>query len=121
LTIGKTIRENCWRLHCESGVRGLEAKNCSSNCNAAKSVAMEEEYNKKVTEEDVLKVLGVPRLERDKYEWMCCGVVTGLAWTSVGGDILYWIVAFARKGGNDNHRKLRYGDERISDNCFRIY
>jgi ATP-dependent Lon protease len=29
---------------------------------------MEEEYNKKVTEEDVLKVLGVPRLERDKYE-----------------------------------------------------
>jgi ATP-dependent Lon protease len=29
---------------------------------------MEEEYTKKVTEEDVLKALGVPRLERDKYE-----------------------------------------------------
>jgi ATP-dependent Lon protease len=44
----------------------------------------------KVTEEDVLKVLGVPRLERDKYESNdVAGVVTGLAWTSVGGDILY--------------------------------
>jgi ATP-dependent Lon protease len=42
---------------------------------------MEEEYNK-VTEEDVLKVLGVPRLERDKYESNdVAGVVTGLAWT----------------------------------------
>jgi ATP-dependent Lon protease len=81
---------------------------------------MEEEYNK-VTEEDVLKVLGVPRLERDKYESNdVAGVVTGLAWTSVGGDILLLNRCSPGKGGM-TIRKLRYGDERISDNCFRIY
>jgi ATP-dependent Lon protease len=74
----------------ESGVRGLEAKIAQVIRNAAKSVAMEEEYNKKVTDEDIVKVLGVPRLERDKYENNeIAGVVTGLAWTSVGGDILF--------------------------------
>jgi len=74
----------------ESGVRGLEAKIAQVIRNAAKSIAMEEEYNKKVTDEDIFKVLGVPRLERDKYENNdVAGVVTGLAWTSVGGDILF--------------------------------
>ncbi|WP_296682349.1 endopeptidase La [Flavobacterium sp.] len=74
----------------ESGVRGLENKLAQVIRNAAKSVAMEEEYNKKVTDEDIVKVLGVPRLERDKYESNdVAGVVTGLAWTSVGGDILF--------------------------------
>ena len=74
----------------ESGVRGLEAKIAQVIRNAAKSIAMEEEYNKKVTDEDVVKVLGIPRLERDKYESNdVAGVVTGLAWTSVGGDILF--------------------------------
>ncbi|TDE01770.1 endopeptidase La [Flavobacterium hiemivividum] len=74
----------------ESGVRGLEAKIAQVIRNAAKSVAMEEEYNKKVTDEDIIKVLGIPRLERDKYESNdVAGVVTGLAWTSVGGDILF--------------------------------
>ena len=58
--------------------------------NAAKSVAMEEEYNKKVTVDDIIKVLGAPKLERDKAEGNdVAGVVTGLAWTSVGGDILF--------------------------------
>lgn len=56
----------------------------------AKSIAMEETYNVKVTSEDVEKVLGPARLERDKYENNeVAGVVTGLAWTSVGGDILF--------------------------------
>ena len=51
---------------------------------------MEEEYNIKVTDEDIIKILGVPRLERDKSENNdVAGVVTGLAWTSVGGDILF--------------------------------
>lgn len=74
----------------ESGVRGFEAKIAQVIRNAAKSVAMEEDYNKKVTDADIVKVLGVPRLERDKYESNdVAGVVTGLAWTSVGGDILF--------------------------------
>ena len=51
---------------------------------------MEEEYEPKVTEEEVVKILGAPKMERDKYENNeVAGVVTGLAWTSVGGDILF--------------------------------
>lgn len=74
----------------ESGVRGLETKIAQVVRNAAKSVAMEEEYNKKVTDADIVKILGAPRMERDKYESNeVAGVVTGLAWTSVGGDILF--------------------------------
>ena len=91
LTIGKKQLEKIVEGYTrESGVRGLEAKIAQVIRNAAKSVAMEEEYNKKVTDEDIVKVLGVPRLERDKYENNdVAGVVTGLAWTSVGGDILF--------------------------------
>lgn len=74
----------------ESGVRGLEKKIAQIVRNAAKSIAMEEEYNVKLTNEDILSVLKAPRLERDKYENNdVAGVVTGLAWTSVGGDILF--------------------------------
>ena len=91
LTIGKKQLEKIVEGYTrESGVRGLENKIAQVIRNAAKSVAMEEEYNKKVTDEDIVKVLGVPRLERDKYESNdVAGVVTGLAWTSVGGDILF--------------------------------
>ena len=74
----------------ESGVRGLENKIAQVIRNIAKSVAMEEDYNPKITDLDIIKILGVPRLERDKYESNdVAGVVTGLAWTSVGGDILF--------------------------------
>lgn len=74
----------------ESGVRGLEKKIAQMVRNAAKSIALEEEYNVKVTDQDVIDVLGSPKLERDKYENNdTAGVVTGLAWTSVGGDILF--------------------------------
>ena len=74
----------------ESGVRSLEQKIAQVIRNTAKSVAMDEEYNKKVTADDVEKILGAPKLERDKSEGNdVAGVVTGLAWTSVGGDILF--------------------------------
>ncbi|WP_134355127.1 endopeptidase La [Flavobacterium psychrophilum] len=74
----------------ESGVRGLENKMAQVIRNAAKCVAMDEEYNIKVSDDDIVKILGVPRLERDKSENNeVAGVVTGLAWTSVGGDILF--------------------------------
>lgn len=74
----------------ESGVRNLEQKIAQVIRYIAKSVAMEEEYDPKITDETILKILGVPRLERDKSEGNeVAGVVTGLAWTSVGGDILF--------------------------------
>jgi ATP-dependent Lon protease len=51
---------------------------------------MEEEYSKKISKNNVIDILGPARLERDKYENNdVAGVVTGLAWTSVGGDILF--------------------------------
>ncbi len=74
----------------ESGVRSLEKQIAKMVRHAAKSIAMEEAYQVKVTSDDVEKVLGPARLERDKYENNdVAGVVTGLAWTSVGGDILF--------------------------------
>ncbi|MDO5968643.1 endopeptidase La [Flavivirga aquimarina] len=74
----------------ESGVRGLEKQIAKMVRYAAKNIAMEETYNIKVSNEDIIEVLGGPKLERDKYENNnVAGVVTGLAWTRVGGDILF--------------------------------
>jgi ATP-dependent Lon protease len=74
----------------ESGVRGLEKKLAELVRYAAKSLAMEEEYSVKPTESEIESILGPSHLERDKYEGNDIpGVVTGLAWTSVGGDILF--------------------------------
>ncbi len=74
----------------ESGVRGLEKKIAKMVRYAAMNIAMEEPYDKKVTNETIIEVLGSPKLERDKYENNdVAGVVTGLAWTRVGGDILF--------------------------------
>ena len=85
----------------ESGVRGLEKKVAKVVRYAAKSIALEEEYNENITYEDIEKILGVPRLERDKYENNdVAGVVTGLAWTSVGGDILFIESILSKGKGN---------------------
>lgn len=74
----------------ESGVRGLEKQIAKVVRNVAKCIAMEEEYNVKISDEDIITILGAPKMERDKYENNeVAGVVTGLAWTSVGGDILF--------------------------------
>ena len=74
----------------ESGVRGLEKQIAKMIRYAAKNIAMEEEYKVKVDNEVIQDVLGPARLDRDKYENNdVAGVVTGLAWTSVGGDILF--------------------------------
>tara|TARA_B110000967_G_scaffold209348_1_gene265101 strand:+ start:38612 stop:41068 length:2457 start_codon:yes stop_codon:yes gene_type:complete len=74
----------------ESGVRGLEKQIAKVVRNTAKSIAMEEAYHVKLTNDDIVIILGASRLERDKYESnKVAGVVTGLAWTSVGGDILF--------------------------------
>ena len=74
----------------ESGVRGLEKQIAKMVRYAAKNIAMEESYDVKVSNEAIVEVLGSPKLERDKYENNdVAGVVTGLAWTRVGGDILF--------------------------------
>ncbi len=74
----------------ESGVRALEKQIAKMVRYAAINIATEEEYNIKISKEDVETILGPARMERDKYENNdVAGVVTGLAWTSVGGDILF--------------------------------
>ncbi|APA63313.1 endopeptidase La [Maribacter sp. 1_2014MBL_MicDiv] len=74
----------------ESGVRSLEKQIAKMVRYAAKSIATEEDYEVKVSNEVIIEVLGAPKMERDKYENNeVAGVVTGLAWTSVGGDILF--------------------------------
>tara|TARA_Y100000589_G_scaffold136859_1_gene130948 strand:+ start:55045 stop:57549 length:2505 start_codon:yes stop_codon:yes gene_type:complete len=73
----------------ESGVRQLDKKIAKIVRHVAKFVAMEEEYNPKIMPKDLQEILG-PGHARDKYQGNdVAGVVTGLAWTPVGGDILF--------------------------------
>ncbi len=73
----------------ESGVRNLERKVGAVVRYAAKSIAMEQEYPKLVQPDDLKDILGAEIFDKDEYENNeIAGVVTGLAWTSVGGEIL---------------------------------
>jgi len=84
----------------ESGVRNLERKVGSMVRNAAKSIAMEEEYSKKVTPNDVREVLGAEVFDKELYQNnKFPGVVTGLAWTQVGGEILFIESSLSRGKG----------------------
>ncbi len=74
----------------ESGVRELNRQIQSVIRKVVKKIAMEEEYNINLTTEDIKTYLGAPRFSRDKYEGNdYTGIVTGLAWTQVGGEILF--------------------------------
>ena len=85
----------------ESGVRGLEKQIAKVVRYAAKNIAMEEAYNIKISNKDIIDILGGPKLERDKYENNnVAGVVTGLAWTRVGGDILFIESILSKGKGN---------------------
>ena len=74
----------------ESGVRNLERKIGSVIRSIAKAKAMDEEFAKEVTPAFVLKALGAEIFDEELYQGNdIAGVVTGLAWTQVGGDILF--------------------------------
>jgi ATP-dependent Lon protease len=84
----------------ESGVRRLEQQIGALIRKIAKSIAMEESYTKIVKAEHVEKMLGGVVFDRDLYEGNDVpGVVTGLAWTSVGGDILFIESSLSRGKG----------------------
>lgn len=84
----------------ESGVRSLERKVASVIRSVAKSVAMEEEYQAKINAERVREVLGPEVFDKDNYEDnSVAGVVTGLAWTPSGGDILFIESSLSRGKG----------------------
>ena len=74
----------------ESGVRSLDKQLAKLARSRAKQIAFEEEYTAEITTDEVQRVLGMPKFLKDEYEvGGMTGVVTGLAWTEVGGDILY--------------------------------
>ena len=73
----------------ESGVRGLEKRIGKLIRHRAMQIAMEKGFEPELTADQVVKILG-PSHEKDKYQGNdVAGVVTGLAWTPVGGDILF--------------------------------
>jgi len=74
----------------ESGVRNLEREVGSVIRNVAKSIAMEDDYEKNISQKRVTEVLGTEKFDKELYQGNdIAGVVTGLAWTQVGGEILF--------------------------------
>lgn len=85
----------------ESGVRNLEQKIGALVRKIAKSIAMEEEYNHTIKAADVPKMLGAEIFDKELYaEDDIAGVVTGLAWTQVGGEILLIESSLSRGKGS---------------------
>ena len=84
----------------ESGVRGLEKQIAKIIRYVAKSIAMNEEFIKDISVEVLQEILGIS-ISKDKYENNnVAGVVTGLAWTQFGGDILFIESALSKGKGN---------------------
>jgi len=84
----------------ESGVRNLERNIGSVIRTIAKSVAMEEDYDKTITPRKVVEILGSEKYEKELYQDNnLAGVVTGLAWTQVGGEILFIESSLSRGSG----------------------
>lgn len=82
----------------ESGVRSLSRQIAGVMRATAKKVAMEEDYEVSIAAESIKDILGPTKFSRDQYQKIkVAGVVVGLAWTSVGGDILF-IEASLNKG-----------------------
>jgi ATP-dependent Lon protease len=84
----------------ESGVRSLERKIGSVVRSIAKTKAMDEVFEKVITPAYVVKTLGVEIFDEELYQGNdIAGVVTGLAWTQVGGDILFIESSLSRGKG----------------------
>ena len=74
----------------ESGVRGLERILAKLIRSVAKNIVLKENYDKTLNEEKITKILGPKKFNKEKYQDNNnLGVVTGLAWTPQGGDILF--------------------------------
>ena len=85
----------------ESGVRELEKKIGKVLRKIARLKAREDDYPTRITLTNLKDYLGVPDYSRDKYEGNdFVGVVTGLAWTAVGGEILFVESSLAKGKGD---------------------
>lgn len=85
----------------ESGVRTLEKNIAKIIRHQARYIVTGESYNIKLTENDISKILGVVKFKHETDdEAHAPGVVTGLAWTPVGGEILYVETSLSRGSGS---------------------
>ncbi|MFA8450016.1 MAG: endopeptidase La [Bacteroidales bacterium] len=84
----------------ESGVRKLEKTIAKVIRNKARFVVMDKEFNPVLSQEDIKEILGQPIFQKEKsISNDVPGVVTGLAWTQVGGEILFIEVSLSRGKG----------------------
>jgi ATP-dependent Lon protease len=84
----------------ESGVRTMEKNIAKIIRNRAKYIVTKEKFNKKLDSADLLKILGPPFFQVEKYvSNEIAGVVTGLAWTMAGGEILFVEVSLSKGKG----------------------
>ena len=84
----------------EAGVRTLDKHFATAIRKKVKFIVENQEYNKKMTPEDLSVVLGPPRFQRERgLSNNVAGVVTGLAWTAVGGEILFIEVSLSKGKG----------------------
>ena len=94
----ETVIQNYTR---ESGVRSLNQKIAKIVRQIAKKIAFEEKFNKALTVKEIQAILGIPRFVKDIYQGNeQAGVVTGLAWTETGGEILFVETSLSRGKGN---------------------
>ncbi|MCF6184989.1 MAG: endopeptidase La [Bacteroidales bacterium] len=124
----------------ESGVRNLEKKIAEVIRKIAKKIALEENYSKLLKTADIQDYLGIPRYIKGKYEGNeFAGVVTGLAWTQVGGKILFIESSVSKGNGQLNltgnlgqvmkesaviafeYMKAHSEDFKIKDSIFKNY
>ncbi len=85
----------------ESGVRGLEKQIAKVARVTAKKIALEEEYPAVIKKEHLKEYLGLPTNSHDVQKGNeAPGVVTGLAWTSMGGEILFIESSVSKGKGN---------------------
>ncbi len=87
--------------HGVTKVRSLNQKIAKVVRQIAKKIAFEEKFNKTITVKEVQTILGIPRYVKDIYQGNeQAGVVTGLAWTETGGEILFVETSLSRGKGN---------------------
>jgi ATP-dependent Lon protease len=85
----------------ESGVRMLEKNIAKIIRHKARFIAMKEKYEKNVSKEDLSKILGISHFQKDRtLVGDIPGIATGLAWTAVGGEVLFVETSISRGKGN---------------------
>jgi ATP-dependent Lon protease len=101
LSIGKKIMETLIDKYTrESGVRELDKKLAKIVRVTAKNIASENKYDSDLSEHALTEMLGPPKFIRDLYAGNDqAGVVTGLAWTAAGGEILFVETSLSRGAG----------------------